>query len=152
MFCCMRCMNNLTMQHICTHFCSRVVNNHASFPSNRLTLHNEKSQSLLGHPILSSLIEWHHPCSLLPPTLAPTSKLCSVLPPRDHLHPGLDCQNLEGFPVLFTPPLIPAKIRQNPGIPVEWTGFQMDSYPFCLNSKEKLHYTKQINHIQKKLP
>jgi len=41
---------------------------------------------------------------------------------------------------------------RNPGIPAEWTGFQMDSYPFRRNSKEKLHYTKQINHIQKKLP
>jgi len=54
--------------------------------------------------------------------------------------------------ILFTPPLIPAGIHWNPGIPAEWTGFWMDSYPFCRNSKEKLHYTKQINHIQKKLP
>jgi len=78
-------------------------------------------------------------------------------------HNGSPCPNFAVFEeqenerqdassILFTPPLIPAGIRRNPGIPSEWTGFRMDSYPFRRNSKEKLHYTKQINHIQKKLP
>jgi len=37
----------------------------------------------------------------------------------------------------------------NPGIPVEWTGLQLHSYPFLVHSKENIHYKKQINHIPK---